>query len=129
MLFYQLLKTENAQLLLGDDRRYSKLKHTIEDLSTYPITKSTERLSKMCSLLSNLLTDLALTKVFIVFDRVDRIKGGVENFLHHLLELIEKTKCLLKILITIRTVHGFDDSLLRENMSTEAYRRVNFDQD
>jgi hypothetical protein len=127
-VIYQLLKLRRAQSLIRDDKRYAKLKHAIEDLSVRPATKPAENLSKLYSILAELLTYLALKRVFIVFDRVDRIQGNVDNFLGPLLKLMETTECVLKVLITIRTERDFDDSLLKESMSGDTYTRVILDQ-
>jgi len=122
----QLLKTENARPLLRDDKRYGKLKRDIEDLSILPAHKLAEQMRKLYSILKSLFNDLALKKVFIVLDRVDRIQGNLGNFLESLLELIEKSECVLKVLITVRTEHDLDDSMMR---SMETYARVILDQD
>lgn len=128
-VIYQLLKSKNARLLLRDDSRHVKLKRDIEDLRSHPAAKPKDQLSNLNSILASLLTDMTMTKVFIVLDRVDRIQDNVKNFLASLLKLIEKAKCVLKILITIRTEGNFNDSMMTENMSTDRYIRISFDQD
>jgi hypothetical protein len=128
-VIYQLLKSGKAHILLRDDKRYAKLKHCIEDLSVHPAAKAAEQLSKLYSILAELLTDLALKRVFIVLDRVDRIQGNIDNFLGPLLKLMETTKCVLKVLITIRTERNFDDSMLKESLSGDTYTRVILDQE
>lgn len=125
-IIYQLLKTESARPLLRDDKRYGKLKRDIEDLSAAPTLKFAEPPVKLYSMLASLLAELALERVFVVLDRVDRIQGHIENFLESLLELIEKSGCVLKVLVTMRTEHAFDDSIME---SRENYVRIFLDQD
>jgi len=121
----QLLKMEVARPLLRDDSRYGKLKRDIEDLGTLPATESAEKLGRLYSMLERLFADLALKRAFIILDRVDRIQGNMDKFLDPLLGLLQKSKCVLKVLITIRTEHDFDDSNVGNVVS---YTRVIFDQ-
>jgi hypothetical protein len=127
-VIYQLLKSKRVHSLIRDDKRCATLKHGIEDLSVHPATKPAEKLSKLYSILAELLTDLALKRIFIVLDGVDRIQGNIDNFLSPLLKLMETTECVLKVFITIRTKRDFDDSLLKESMSRDTYTRVILDQ-
>ena len=126
MLIYQLLSCKNSRSVLRDEQSYTKLKREVEQLGGQP---AFDQLSMLGSILANLLTDQGLKEVFIVLDRVDRIQGNLEFFLRIMLAVAEKTKCVLKILLTVRTTYAFDDTVLKENLGEDAYIELSFDQD
>ena len=128
-IIYQLLSSENARPLLRSNERYAKLKRCIEDLSPQLPAKPSEQLPRLYSMLASLLTELALRKVFIVIDRIDRVQASLESFLAPLLDLIEEAQYVLKVFITIRTEYKFSDFMVGESVSSKKFSRLVFDQD
>jgi len=124
-LIYQLLKTKNAQPVLRDESRYSKLKHDIESMNpTIGSTLADQRL-RLRSILVDLLTTLAFPEVCIVLDRVDRISGNLDHLIEPLLDLVEGDKCVLKLLIVAPSI---DHSIFSDKLSQKRFMRLVFDQ-
>jgi hypothetical protein len=124
-LIYQLLKTKNAQPVLRDDSRYSKLKHDIENVSPTVGSTLADQRSRLRTILEDLLTTLAFPNVCIVLDRVDRIPGNLDHLMEPLLNLVEGNKCVLKLLIVAPSI---DPTIFNDKISQKKFARLVFNQ-
>jgi hypothetical protein len=124
-LIYQLLKTENAQPVLRDDSRYSKLKHDIENVSPTVGSTLADQWSRLGIILDDLLTTLAFPNICIVLDCVGRIPGNLDHLMEPLLNLVEGNKCVLKLLIVAPSI---DPTIFSDKITQKKFARLVFNQ-
>jgi hypothetical protein len=124
-LIYQLLKTKNAQAVLRDESRYSKLKRDIENINSMSESNLTDRRLRLHAILKDLLITLAFPEVCIVLDRVDRIQGNLDHLKEPLLDLIEADKFVLKLFIIAPSI---DPTIFSDKLSQERFSKLVFDQ-
>ena len=97
-LVYQLLEAKKS--VLQDRSRFQELKQNFSDSQW-----QANRPELPFAILHELLN--AFQEVYILLDRVDRIKGDADRFMKHLLVLIEKCNCKIKVfLVASSTPHN-----------------------
>ena len=90
-LVYQVLDAQSS--VLRDQQRFEELKRKLSDRS-WSASSATAAFAVLSELLES------FSKVYILLDRVDRVKGDPDKFLEPLVNLVKWSKCTIKVFLT-----------------------------
>lgn len=118
-LVYQLLQAEAT--ILRDQPRYHELNRRFAD----PKWRTTSP-QKPFAVLAELLN--GFSQVYILLDRIDRIKGQADRFLDPLTDMIKRSKCITKVFpVAVSNSHAHPDVKITSNVLTGAEDKVRSD--